>query len=318
MLTGNFESETYKIGDEAYLQIQRIDDGINYDFSLFRQDNYKLMDGGFTDFDTTDRFASMTLFDIVKEIADDFCMKTDDITIADESINEAIEEANRIEDPVSEKIPRFIEEDKIKPPCPELAQDTLEKFGYTYDGMYPITKEVAVDLLENYCDVYLIHEDNTEAAASDIQEILTYEGCLGVEKETWDRIAYRYEAQKELDAKEEAFIETDKDSFAIYQLKSIPRNDEIVFMNSQYLDSKGISIDKGNYSFRYAGELHDKDKATEEILENIYERFHFPKPEDFHSRSVSVSDVIAIRRDGKLSFHYVDSIGYKEVPGFIQ
>ncbi len=313
-----FESATYKIGDKAYLQIQKLDDGINYDFSFFRQDNYKLMDGGFTDFEVGDKLASATMSEMVNQIVVDFNMKTDDITLAGEDIVEAIEKANTVENPVVEKGPRFIEEDKIKPPCPELTQETLEKFGYTYDGMYPITKEVAIDLMENYCDVYLIHDDNTEAAANDVQEIMMHEGCFGVEKETWNRIAYRFEAQRDLDTKEKAFMETNKDSFAIYQLKSISRNDEIVFMNSQYLDSKGISIDKGNYSFRYAGELHDKDKTTEEILENIYERFNFSKPEDYHSRSVSVSDILAVRRNGELSFNYVDSVGFKEVPGFIK
>lgn len=149
----NFTDVTYKIGDKAFLQVQRMDDGMNYDFSFFRQDNYKLMDGGFTDFEVGDSLASATMFEMVAHISKDFNMETDDISIADETIVEAIEKANSIEGTVAENGPRFIEEDKIKPPCPELTQETLNKFGYTYDGMYPITKEVALDLMQNYCDV---------------------------------------------------------------------------------------------------------------------------------------------------------------------
>ena len=334
----NFTDATYKIGDKSYLQIHRIDDGINYDFSFFRQDNFKLLDGGFTDFDATDKFASMTLFDVVKEIVSDFNIKTDDITMADESVNDSIEKANRIEGPVTEKGPRYIEEEKIKPPCPELTQETLDKFGYTYDGMYPISKETAIDLFQNYCDVYLLHEDGTEAMANDEQEILMHHGRFGVEKETWNRIAYRFESQQDLDKKEKAFLESNKDGFAIYQIKSVSANDDVVFMNSQYLESKNIPIDNSRYSFRYSGDLHAVEQAlkdnadalaekdntepeynftTNQKLDCIYEQFNFKKPDDYHSRSVSVSDILAIRQNGELSFHYVDSIGFKEIPNFI-
>lgn len=335
----NFTDVTYKIGDKAYLQIQRMDDGINCDFSFFRQDNYKLMDGGFSDFDENDSHASATMFELAAQIAEDFKMETDDISIVDESIVEAIEKANSIEGVVAENGPRFIEEDKIKPPCPELTQETLDKFGYNDDGMYPITKEVAIDLMQNYCDVYLLYDDGTEAAANDEQEILMHYGCLGVEKETWDRISYRYESQQELNEKEKAFLQSNKDGFAIYQLKSVSSNDEIVFMNSQYLDSKNIPVDSSRYSFRYSddmmginyaltesadktakekGKEPDYNFSTEDRLECIYEKFNFQKPEDYHSRSVSVSDILAIRQNGELSFHYVDSVGFTDIPKFIE
>ena len=335
----NFTDVTYKIGDKAFLQIQRTDDGINYDFSFYRQDNYKLTDGGFTDFEAGDSLASATMIEMAKCIAEDFDMETDDISIADETTIEAIEKANSIEGTVAGKGPRFIEEDRIKPPCPELTQETLKEFGYTYDGMYPITKEVAIDLIQNYCDVYLLYDDDTEAAANDEEEILKHYGCLGVEKETWNKIFYRYESQQELNAKEKAFLEGDKDGFAIYQLKSVSLNDDIIFMNSQYLESRGILVDASRYSFRYSddlmginrvlrdkadkdasikGEAPNYDFTMENKLDCIYEQFNFRKPEDYHSRSVSVSDILAIRQNGELSFHYVDSIGFKEIPNFIE
>ena len=38
---------------------------------------------------------------------------------------------------------------------------------------------------------------------------------------------------------------------------------------------------------------------------------------DYHGHSLSVSDVIMLNQDGKISAHYVDSIGFKELPGFL-
>lgn len=42
-----------------------------------------------------------------------------------------------------------------------------------------------------------------------------------------------------------------------------------------------------------------------------------PKPVDFHSPSMSVSDIVAIRQNGQVSCYYCDSVGFTEVPGFL-
>ena len=41
------------------------------------------------------------------------------------------------------------------------------------------------------------------------------------------------------------------------------------------------------------------------------------KPVDFHSPSMSVSDIVAIKQDGKVSCHYCDSVGFTQIPGFL-
>ena len=38
---------------------------------------------------------------------------------------------------------------------------------------------------------------------------------------------------------------------------------------------------------------------------------------DYHSPSRSVSDIVAIRQDGKVSCHYCDSVGFTQIPGFL-
>ena len=41
------------------------------------------------------------------------------------------------------------------------------------------------------------------------------------------------------------------------------------------------------------------------------------RPQDFEGHSLSVSDVIALKRNGEVSVHYVDSIGFKDLQGFL-
>jgi hypothetical protein len=42
------------------------------------------------------------------------------------------------------------------------------------------------------------------------------------------------------------------------------------------------------------------------------------RPEDFRGHSLSVSDIVALKVDGVVSSHYVDSIGFQELPDFIR
>ena len=51
-------------------------------------------------------------------------------------------------------------------------------------------------------------------------------------------------------------------------------------------------------------------------LEGIYEKFNLYRPEDFHGHSLSVSDVVVISRNGKRQAFFVDTIGFKDIPGF--
>ena len=51
--------------------------------------------------------------------------------------------------------------------------------------------------------------------------------------------------------------------------------------------------------------------------QQLYQKFNFARPTDYHGHSLSVSDVIMPNQDGKISAHYVDSIGFKELPGFL-
>ncbi len=48
-------------------------------------------------------------------------------------------------------------------------------------------------------------------------------------------------------------------------------------------------------------------------MEQLYQKFNCARPTDYHGHSLSVSDVIVLNQNGKISAHYVDSIGFKEL-----
>ena len=58
--------------------------------------------------------------------------------------------------------------------------------------------------------------------------------------------------------------------------------------------------------------------ARIEKWDELYEKFNVSRPEDFTGHSLSVSDIVALRENGAVSCHYVDSVGFKELPGFLK
>ena len=79
--------------------------------------------------------------------------------------------------------------------------------------------------------------------------------------------------------------------------------------------SHDISIDRSNYDLIYTAPLSESSTVPEQ-LEKLYQQFNLEKPVDFHSPSMSVSDIVAIKQDGKVSCHYCDSVGFTQIPGF--
>lgn len=59
-----------------------------------------------------------------------------------------------------------------------------------------------------------------------------------------------------------------------------------------------------------------KDGSQIEKLEDLYRIFNVEHPHDFSGHSLSVSDIVALKQAGVVSYHYVDSIGYKELTNF--
>ena len=86
-----------------------------------------------------------------------------------------------------------------------------------------------------------------------------------------------------------------------------------------YLNKQNIAPSIENYEILYRGNLSEGKRSVPqaELLEQLYQKFNFDRPLDYHGHSLSVSDVIMLNQDGKISAHYVDSIGFKELPGVL-
>ena len=111
--------------------------------------------------------------------------------------------------------------------------------------------------------------------------------------------------------KEKQFLESDN-AYALYQLKEGAALHGLRF--EAYQQAKN-SIDRKNYRPVYTGAL--PQGTLPQQLNELFQRFNRDYPQDFHGRSLSVSDVIAVRQNGVLSAHYVDAIGFVKLPDFL-
>jgi len=236
-------------------------------------------------------------------------------------INEAANKSKSsepvIEPPVEEAVPMQAPDNGYMPD-PSMSIEAMNTYGYTDSDMHPLSKERALELFERDVPIYMLYEGNTEAMAFEAEDIVLFSGCFGITREDWDAIKDEVppmDLELIRQKREQAFFENPGDTYAIYQLKRDDFAADLRFMNSEYLQKKGIEPQYENYELAYTGAL-TKDGSQVEKLENLYRIFNIEHPQDFTGHSLSVSDIVALKQAGVVSYHYVDSIGYKELTNF--
>ena len=316
----NQQEALFLIDDATYLHVQPCDSG--WDYTLYDAASMKELDGGQLD------MPELSCMKVVLQICDDNDLDSTSLRRAPLSMVETLQEAayeqmqaEASQMTASSQLPEAQEQalDEYPMPDEQVSTPDMQEYGYSYDGMLPVTRERALELDAAGLTVYVLHEDNTESMVFDPQEIMDHGGLFGVDREEWEKspqfhekVMERQEHQQE---REQAFLSQNRDCFAIYQVsRDDPQN--VRFMNLDWLKSHDISIDRSNYDLIYTAPLRESGTVPEQ-LEKLYQQFNLEKPVDFHSPSMSVSDIVAIRQDGKVSCHYCDSVGFTQIPGFL-
>ena len=204
-------------------------------------------------------------------------------------------------------------------PDPMIGLCEMHDYGYDWSEMLPLTKDRALELWDDDFPIYLLHVDGSETMADDREEIEEHGGIFGIEKEDWMRersLERDNDIAEEKEAAESVMGETvsekkSNDTYQIYQLKSDDELWQYHFENLESLKDHDLKVEGKNYELKYEGEW------TEGMhLDGIYAKFNIDRPEDFTGHSLSVGDIVVLNRDGKETAHFVDSVGFVEVPEF--
>lgn len=303
----------YMVDNDKYIHVQRSDAGIDY--TIYDAGSAKALDGGVLD--SAEQQLSAAALEICKlhnigEAAP--------IRLAPLELLKDLQEANELPLGAAEQITSTVVvptdaadnmlpelEQAVPMPDPTLTMDDMRSYGYLDGDMLPLSKDRAVELLEQDITVYMLHPGNTEEMVFEAEDIIKHDGMFGITRPDWDAVKGHIPPRDV----EQRFLNSPTDSMAIYQL----RRDAPVELRFANLGSLAAPPDPANYEAVYTREVYPDDD-TSRILENFYYIFNDERPGDFVGHSLSVSDIVALKQDGKVSYHYCDSMGFQELPAF--
>ena len=303
----------YMVDNDKYIHVQRSDTGIDY--TIYDAGSAKVLDGGVLD--GTEQQLSTAALEICKlhNIGN-----ATPICLALLELLKDLQEANELPLGAAEQITGAVAvptdaadnilpelEQAVPMPDPTLTVDDMRSYGYLDGDMLPLSKDRAVELLEHDITVYMLYPDNAEEMVFEAEDIIKHDGMFGVTRPDWDAVKGHIPPRDV----ERRFLNSPTDSMAIYQL----RRDAPVELRFANLGSLAAPPDPANYEAVYTREVYPDDD-TGRILENFYYIFNDERPGDFVGHSLSVSDIVALKQDGKVSYHYCDSMGFQELPAF--
>ena len=314
----------FLLNDATYLHIQPCDTG--WDYTLYDKETMKELDGGQLDTPELSRSAA------VRQICEGLELENPSVQDAPLSMIETLQDAacQQMQEQVSQQttetaaaqLPDAQEQalDEYPMPDPVLTQDDLEKCGCLDSDLLPLSKERAYELMERDLTVYIIQEGENPVMAFDTADLDAHDGIFALPREEWEEspefdklVKDRMDHQEE---REQAFLYHKGDCFAIYQVKHTDELRDIRYEGLEWLQSIGRTVQRDNYELVYTAPLLPSDLKGD-TTEQLFYRFNNEHPADYGHPSMSVSDIVAIKRDGKVSCHYCDSFGFQQVPGFL-
>lgn len=303
----------YMVDNDKYIHVQRSDTGIDY--TIYDAGSAKVLDGGVLD--GTEQQLPTAALEICKlhNIGG-----AAPIRLASLELLKDLQEANELPLGAGEQITGAVAvptdaadnmlpelEQAVPMPDPTLTVDDMRSYGYLDSDMLPLSKDRAMELLEHDITVYMLYPDDVEEMVFEAEDIIKHDGMFGITRPDWDAVKGHIPPRDV----EQRFLNSPTDSMAIYQL----RRDAPVELRFANLGSLAAPPDPANYEAVYTREVYPDDD-TGRILENFYYIFNDERPGDFVGHSLSVSDIVALKQDGKVSYHYCDSMGFQELPAF--
>ena len=310
------------VDDATYLHVQSCDTG--WDYTLYDAATMKQLDGGQLD------APELSLSTAALKICEMRGMGGQSIRYAPLSMIETLQEAaiHQMQAAAQAAVPEVTQLpdapeqalDEYPMPDPALTQDDLEKCGYLDSDLLPLSKERAYELMAQDLTVYMVQQGENPAMAFDTADLDAHDGIFAVTREEWEdspsfdaQVMDRMDHQQE---REQAFLNHKGDCYAIYQVKHTDELRDIRYEGLEWVKSIGRTVQRDNYDLVYTAPLTPGDLKGS-VLDNLEYRFNNEHPADYRHPSMSVSDIVAIKQDGKVSCHYCDSFGFQQIPGFL-
>lgn len=228
--------------------------------------------------------------------------------------------AKAVENPEAHNIREIMEDVQAEIdflPDNQIGLMQMHEFGYRNDSILPLKVERAVALHNAGLNIYSLNKDGSRTLMNTQEDILEMgtDGIFGIESGEWESYqvmeSVREENAEQEHLNEDLLFSSNQDRYAIYQIRDDGEGRKYLFMGIDYLKKQGFSVEYDDYQMVYNDVLGEN-----ETLDTLYEKFNIGRPLDFTGHSLSVSDVVVLKKGGEVTAHYVDSFGYTELPEF--
>lgn len=315
-----------------YQYIQLRDEG--YDYTLYDKETMRLRDGGVIDAeDVALSPIKHPLAAVREEVFDAMGERPETVEAVPLELVEKLQKA-QLEPPAVSSREKLLEHfaaedaalfdtelDAYPMPDPSLSMEDLSQAGYTENDLLPVSLDTAELMYGGDFTVYLIRPGENPEMVFDEEDFDHHDGLFAVPREEWeaspdfdDAIQDRLR-EEEQQKREAAFLDHQGDCFALYQLHRGPELRDLRYISLERLRAEGASPRKGNYDLVYTAPLTGQGDALQQ-LNQLWHQFNMEHPADYHSPSMSISDIVALKQGGVLSCHYVDQYAFSELPGF--
>ena len=322
----------YLLDDATYLHIQLRDEG--YDYTLYDKATLRQLDGGVIDLeDVALSPIKHPLPAVREEIFDAMGERPEKVEAAPLELVEKLQEAQLEppENPYIEQLREHFEQedaalwdtqlDTYPVPDPNCTMEDLAEAGYTEGDLLPVSLDTAELMYGGDFTVYIIRPGENPELVFDETDFDHHDGLFAIPREEWeasldfdDAIQARLR-EEEQQKREAAFLDHQGNCFALYQLHRGPDLRDIRYIPLERLRAEGESPRKGNYDLVYTAPLTGQGDTLQQ-LNQLWHRFNEDRPADYHSPSMSISDIVALKQGGVVSCHYVDQYAFSELPGF--
>jgi len=298
----------YLVNDSIYLHVQKVDNG--WDYTLYDKETMRQIDGGLMEDEViAESPISRPIAAARTEIMALEGIQPEKVIFQDIALLEKLHAAQdafvaeAIQNYMEEVLQRYVD----MPPDPTISVEYMHFCGFTDPDMLPISEDRAKELAERGIAVYQLFDHGMKHRIDDPADITVFGGLYGVTRQEWEQVRLDVPARDV----ERRFMERPEPVMAIYQLKETATH-ELLFEAYDHLDNPPA---RENYDCLYVREVHPT-MPIPELLEQQFQIYNTDRPDDFTGHSLSMSDIIALKRDGEVSYHYVDTFGFREVPNF--
>lgn len=187
--------------------------------------------------------------------------------------------------------------------------------GYLKGDLLPVADDIANDLSQQGFAIYEVNTHGDVTGPVDVNS--SYHNLFAVSRKGWENspmfraaVADRMHHQRE---RELTFLCQAQDCFAIYQLNRQDPDLRCIRCESlESLQNQGQWPQRENYELIYTAPLPEGTG-----LNTLWNKFNTDHPPDYLHPSMSVSDVIAVKKGGVVTCYYVDQSSYATLDGFL-